>query len=287
MKPILLLLACAGLACAQNSNSTIAPAMPYAYAANAGWLTFYPSVTYGVVVTETYLAGYAYGANIGWVRLGYVRPDNFHTYSQGNTTDFGVNVSPTGLLTGYAYSANVGWINFEQTYGKPRIDLFTGRFTGYAYSANIGWLALDAPGAGLAAASLHTPDNDGDDISTAWEYANFGSENVADELTDYDKDGVSDLREFLAGTDPKNPADFLSVISTAHTAGTTTTSLEFTSRTNRRYTIERSADLSGTWVDSGLGLFAPSAAATTSKSVTHPAAGRQFFRVTVRRPFSP
>ncbi|RYD23795.1 MAG: hypothetical protein EOP88_02810 [Verrucomicrobiaceae bacterium] len=285
MKPLLLLLACAGLACAQSS--TIAPATPYAYAANAGWLNFYPSAASGVVVTETYLSGYAYGANIGWVRLGFVRPDNFHTYSQANATDFGVNVSPAGLLTGYAYSANVGWITFEQTHGKPRIDLFTGRFLGYAYSANVGWLALDAPGAGLYAASIHTPDNDGDGLSNAWEYANFNSENIATELTDSDKDGVSDLREFLAGTDPKDPTDFFRVISTTHATGSTTTSLEFTTRTNRSYTIERSGDLSGTWADSGLGLFAPSTDATTSKSVSHPAAARQFFRVTARRPLSP
>lgn len=285
MKSFLLFLTSAGLACAQTS--TINPAAPYAYAANAGWLTFRPSAANGVVVTETYLAGYAYGANIGWVNLGQVRPANFHTYSQAGASDFGVNVSPSGDLTGYAYSANVGWIAFEQTHGKPRIDLFTGQFTGYAYSANIGWLWLNASGPGLYAASLHTPDSDSDGLSDAWEYMNFGMLVLANSTSDADGDGSSDLKEFLAGTDPKLSNDYLRVVSTSHASGATTTTLEFTSRPNRSYSIERSGDLMSTWTDSGLGTFAPAPAATTSKVVTHPAAARMFFRVTARRPLTP
>lgn len=279
---VLLLTPTAGLA-----QSTFSAGSPYAYVANAGWLNFLPNATVGAVVTETYLTGYAYGANFGWVRLGYVRPDNYHTYSNLISTDFGVNVSATGLLTGYAYGANIGWINFEQTHGKPRIDPFTGIFTGFAYSANLGWISLDTPMSNLITSTITAPDSDGDGISTAWEFEKFGGVGTATATSDFDKDGISDFQEYLAATDPKNAADSFKITSISHASGTTTTTLTFTSKPSRLYRVERDTDLVGIWTDSGFGNFAAAAGVTTTKSITHPAGLKLFFRASAIRPLQP
>lgn len=49
-------------------------------------------------------------------------------------------------------------------------------------------------------------DTDGDGMPDAWEMQYFGSL-IQDETTDFDNDGVSDLDEYLGGTDPTDPAD--------------------------------------------------------------------------------
>lgn len=288
MKTFQTLFCLAAMAGPAIAQSTISDTKPHAYMANAGWLNFRPSPQDGTVVTETYLTGYAYGANIGWVMMGYIRPDNYHTYSNASATDFGVNVSPSGQLTGHAYSANVGWITFEQTYGQPRINLQTGQFLGYAYSANVGWIALNASGAGVTTSTITAPDSDGDGISNAWEYQNFADSTTANGASDFDRDGVSDLREFLSGTDPKDPTDNLRIISITRPSATTTT-LTFTSKPGHIYQIETDADLASPWTDSGLGLFYrdPADSTTTTKTITHGPGSRLFFRAGARRPLKP
>ena len=120
---------------AAYAQTTFSATDRYVYAANAGWIDFRPSTPDGIRVLDTCLAGYAYAANFGWIHLGDGTPANGHTYASTSATDYGVNLSPSGLLTGYAYAANVGWILFEQTYGQPKVNLLTGKFTGLAYSA--------------------------------------------------------------------------------------------------------------------------------------------------------
>ena len=47
-------------------------------------------------------------------------------------------------------------------------------------------------------------DDDGDGIADTWEIDHFGSVSVANETSDADVDGWSDLKEFLGGTDPND-----------------------------------------------------------------------------------
>lgn len=48
-------------------------------------------------------------------------------------------------------------------------------------------------------------DTDGDGIDDDWEMEHFGDLTTADDTTDFDGDGVSDLNEFRMGYDPKDP----------------------------------------------------------------------------------
>jgi hypothetical protein len=121
----------------------------WAYGANFGWMDWRGgSVIDGVFIGTTFCSGYIYAANVGWINLGNGAPENCTSYvlpSEGGSDVFGVNVNISGgvgLLNGVAYGANIGWVNFEQTYGKPQVNLNTGDLSGYAWSANCGWISL-------------------------------------------------------------------------------------------------------------------------------------------------
>ncbi len=195
-----------------------------------------------------------------------------------------MNLAPDGSLSGQAYSANIGWIAFEPQWGQPRLDYATGRFSGHAHAANAGWVALDTPSSDLVAASIAAPaDTDGDGISDAWEMEHFGDLKVASASTDADGDSVSDLREYLAATDPLDADSRLRIVSHNHDTGKSSASLEFTTAPNRLYTIQR-GDLQGAWTDVGFGPVSPDSGATTLRSFSHPAATKLFFRVQAWKP---
>ena len=189
-----------------HGQSTISATDRYAYSANAGWIDFRADASNGTRVLDTCLAGFAYAANFGWIHLGDGSPANGHTYANSSASDFGVNISPAGLLTGSAYAANIGWITFEQTHGQPELNLITGKITGHAYAANLGWIALDTPSSDLATITIARPDSDGDGIPDAWENLRFGNLTTANATTDHDGDGSSDATEYVADTLPKDPA---------------------------------------------------------------------------------
>jgi hypothetical protein len=271
-----------------KANSTISTTDSHAYAANAGWIDFRPSAGDGIRVDETFLSGYAYAANFGWIHLGDGSPENGHSYSNNSSSDYGVNLAADGKLTGYAYSANIGWISFEQQWGQPAMNYSTGRFSGHAYAANAGWIALDTPSSDLAAASIAEPaDIDGDGISDAWEQSKFGNLTSATATSDADHDGATDLREYLAGTEPADAASHLRIVAHSYNTNNQTASLTFTSAPNRRYLIEHDSDLQGPWTDSGLGLLSPDSGASTSRTFVHPASSKLFFRVQARKPLNP
>jgi hypothetical protein len=114
---------------------------------------------------------------LGWIGLG-AAPTNGWLYTNLSADDWGVNHDGLGRLTGYAYGANIGWVNFEQTYGKPRVDLRTGVMSGAAWSPNVGWISFSNAVAHVRMARLETgPDSDGDGIGDPWEYE------MADQVT--------------------------------------------------------------------------------------------------------
>ncbi len=272
-----------------HAQSTIASWGNHGYSANAGWLDFRPSEVDGVVVTETYLSGKVYGANIGWIDMGDGSPTNGHTYSNSSATDFGVNLSESGQLTGYAYSANVGWINFEQTHGKPSIDFATGQFHGSAYSANIGWIALETQNQAffLVTETLGCPDTDQDGIGDAYEMFHFHDLTTANLLTDSDGDGVSDILEYSANTNPLDANSYLRITAHVFNASFKKVALTFTSSANRTYSIEHDTDLVAPWTDSGLYTFSPDLGPSTTRTVEFPTGPRRFFRVLAHKPLQP
>ena len=285
-----LLLSLGALTGVALADSTIDSTRKNAYAANAGWLNAKWSISpaEGVVVSENILSGRIYSANFGWIDLGNGSPSNGYAYSQSGG-EFGVN-NEGGRLTGFAYGANVGWISFDWAAGddanEPKIDLSTGKFSGQVYSANAGWIKFDASASVfLETDSMQCPDDDTDGISDWWERQNAGNLTTYNASSDKDKDGVSDLDEYLALTDPEDPQSFLKATG-SYTAGETTFTLTFSSNEGRLYKIETSTTLSA-WADSGLGTFAPDSGSSTTKVITitgSPTEERRFFRATAVKP---
>jgi hypothetical protein len=99
----------------------------------------------------------------------------------------------------------------------------------------VNWTA-GAPTPGPQGASA---DSDADGMDDAWENLYFG--NLSRNGTgDFDGDGLTDLQEFQAGTDPKVAASALRLLVT----DTAPTVLQFNAVSNRLYTIEYKNSLS-------------------------------------------
>jgi hypothetical protein len=273
------------LSVATPIESSISSTNQFAYSSNAGWINFRPNSENGAQVHENLLCGYAYAANFGWIHFGDGSPDNGHKYSNNSSTDYGINLNADGSLEGKAFAPNIGWVSFEKIWGQPRINYSTGRFSGFAYSGNIGWISLDTEFSDLVTSYIAIPvDNDGEGIPDSWEMENFGDLTTARTTTDYDGDGVTDSKEYLAGTDPKDPQSQFRVVYHSYNTANSSSSITFTSVKNRLYRIEHDSDLQGSWADSGLGLIAASPETVTSRTFTYPNSSRFFFRVQAIKP---
>lgn len=238
----------------------------------------------GLRLTETFLSGKAYAANFGWIDFGDGSPSNGHSYSNASGSDFGVNMAADGTLSGDAYAANVGWITFEQTHGKPKLNLLSGQITGHAYAANLGWIELDTTFSDLITLFIARPDTDSDGIADAWEMLHFASLVTATPSSNADGDLATDPQEYEAGTDPEDPDSSFRIVSHSFASGGTTATLTFTSAPSRLYRIEHDTDLQGIWTNSALGLFTPDAGPLTNKAITIPAGATRFVRAVSVKP---
>jgi hypothetical protein len=279
-----------------QATSTINATNAYAWGANIGWTNWRPDFdatnTEGVRIEEYVCSGYIYGANVGWINLGSGTPANNKQYSNVSAADFGVNygVDPFqpgyGILRGYAYGANIGWINFEAV-GNPRVDLVNGSLSGYAYSANCGWINLNS-GFGKVQTDhiLMGADTDADGMADAFEFQYFGNLSHAG-TTDSDGDGMSDLQEYVQGTNPTLATDRFLITAYSSNPDGSNSNITFTSSSGRLYAIEVNTDirLPLNWTDSGLGFFVPDAGTSTTKTnITQSPATQRFFRVKTMRP---
>ena len=100
----------------------------------------------------------------------------------------------------------------------------------------LNWRASTYPG-GSPGADDPPPDRDGDRMPDAWE-ARYGlnPDDPADASLDIDNDGMSNLAEYLAGTDPRNPASSLKI--DGFLSGKDMITIQFSAVSNRSYTVE-------------------------------------------------
>ncbi len=282
--PMKSFLACllAGWAISAAAATTISDHNHYAYAANLGWVECRGDVASGAVIGEYVCSGYLYSANVGWIHLGNNAPANGIRYQNNSGTDYGVNHDGSGNLRGYAWGANIGWVSFESN-GAPKVDLATGNLSGSIYSANCGWLSLSNTVALVQTASLAPgADSDGDGIADAWELTYTNTLSAFTGTSDTDHDGMTDLQEYLADTNPFDPRDNLRV--TALERFGDYSLMEWTSKPTRLYSVQLRDDLSpaSLWLDY-FTLPLPGMGAAGF----YQAGGQGYYRVRAHLPLSP
>jgi hypothetical protein len=283
MKRRFAFLAGLGIAMQAYAATTINGVNRYACGANLGWMDWRTGTANGAVIGEYVCSGYIYAANVGWIHLGSGAPTNRIRYQNNSPSDYGVNHDGLGNLRGCAYGANIGWVNFESQ-GAPRIDLQTGKFTGSIYSANCGWITLSNSSACVQTDTIAPDAMDTNGLPIAWELLNFGHTAV-DPMADPDGDGMSNLQECVAGSNPNDRASALAIVDLTVAAGGAATSVTWQSVPTRSYYIQKRADLnpSSPWLDSGLGLIAPDGP-TTTRLIQDTNAPLRFYRVEAVRP---
>jgi hypothetical protein len=279
-----------------NAATTINSVNKFSYGANIGWMDWRGDVTSGAVIGEFICTGNLYAANTGWIRLGSGTPANGIRYQNNSATDYGVNHDGLGNLRGFAHGADIGWLNFTNRdatgafYAGPKVDLLTGRMSGFVWSANCGWISLSNQFAFVQTDTLRMgADGDGDGIPDAWEQLHFGNLSTANGFSDRDGDGVTDLDEYGADTDPTDPNSHMRITTFSSDPGGSPAKIEWTSVATRQYRVQKRTDLNPgfPWIDAGLGLIVPDAGPTTTRDVTDSTSPERFFRIEAIKPLSP
>lgn len=129
-------------------------------------------------------------------------------------------------------SATAGSVAFE--YDQA------GRLTTAAFSGGQSIQHAYAPSGNLTRRQISTgsnPDSDGDGLADVWEQLHFGNINATDGTGDFDHDGLSDLREFLAGTLPKDATSSLKVLAAPESNGSSF-SVRWSAVSGRTYRLQ-------------------------------------------------
>jgi Tol biopolymer transport system component len=123
--------------------------------------------------------------------------------------------------------------------------------------------------------STSNGDSDHDGLDDTWEMANFGNL-AANPSEDADQDGLSNLQEYLNGTDPKDAGSVLAFTGSVKGDGALT--LNWKSTSGKKYQLQHKADLgAATWEDVGFPVTAGGSSANSQVQMN--TTGSEFYRI--------
>jgi hypothetical protein len=156
--------------------------------------------------------------------------------------------------------------------------------TNQAGNYGVGITNLAGPAGRLSSNAVLTvlADTDGDHIPDEWEVAHgLDATDSQDAALDNDSDGLTNVQEYLAGTDPNDPASSLRITSCQLAPDAASVVLQFTAVSNKAYRVEYRNEASS-WA-----RLAEVAAASTNRAVSIPDAispdRSRVYRVQVQR----
>lgn len=132
-------------------------------------------------------------------------------------------------------------------------------------------------------------DRDRDGIPDAWEQKRTGALTVLHEETDSDNDGLSDVGEYQADTDPLDPKEHFQILEFALTGDGLNVRLGWTTRVTRSYTVQMRSqfDENSPWTNM-IPAFIPGTDEEVSVLVTNAKnSSHGYFRVQAIRPLQP
>ncbi len=251
---------------------------------------WHDAVNFSKLVTGPATAAFAFHTNVEvrpWVQLDFEKPtsidslvvDNRSDELQSRARNLALKISDDGTTWTTIWEAEGNTVNqwtipLSHTEGQQQVPGITARYMRF-------FLNQDQPEAFhlkriRAIVKLGT-DSDADGLADAWEMSHFSDLSAAGIDTDTDGNGVSDLMEFHAGTNPNDPEDYLRIVT--YDFDENTHQITFSSVHTRRYTIQTSGDLENWSALPNLENLSPDAGAFTTKTLPTPTGSPTFYRV--------
>ena len=220
----------------ESASSATVSATPNAAGGYYGQIAFdtnyYAAVSQPAVVTvwDADLNTNATQAETVWVQV----------VSASDTNGIGLLLTETGNDTGIFSSAATGTnLGFTFELSQPQFARLLVREGDAVWAVYGDGLPV---GQRVATAQFMQFDGNGNGIPDWWERVHFGGLGIACPTCDFDRDGATDLQEYVAGTDPADTNSVFKVIS-ARPMSNRSYEIRWSSVAGKSYAIEKSTGL--------------------------------------------
>lgn len=188
------------------------------------------------------------GYNVGWTAIDEwleytVNVDSSEKHditvrvASQSGSSFHIDFSGTNKTGTRSVPNTGGWQNW-QTVTVPAVDLNSGE--------QIMRMAMDGADFNVNWIEVAKSDADADKMPDLWEIAYFGNTGISAGgiSEDWDNDGLRDLHEYLAGTDPTNASSVLTLTEMQKSSGSNLL-IRWQGVTGKYYTVQRTTTMSG------------------------------------------